>query len=168
MDDLKALAAAPELFINKAASQFKTSVRDNHGKTELLHNYRLGEVVKVAKVLGLVEPKPIPDSIPIGASLSAQQNIKVLLKSLPYLGLPAVGQRGKTGWLTLTCAEEIFWFEFNSDPQEALELSSSALEVIGDYVRDNNQLKQLTDTQEQIVGKLHKIKKIVTDALDRK
>jgi len=168
LDDLRALASLPELFINKAQAQFRTSVRDNTGKSEILHNYRLGEVVGVSKVLGLVDAQPIPDTIPLGASLSAQQNIKVLLRALPYLGLPCIAQRGKSGWLTLTCAEEIFWFEYNDDPQEALELSASALEVIDDYVRDTNMLKQINDAQERLVGKLRKIKQIVTDALDRK
>ena len=168
LDDLRAMAAVPDLSIKKEWANLRTSVRDASGKNIILHNYRLGEVLDVAKTLELLSSAgTIPDNIPIGASLSAHQNIKVLLKSLPYIGLPHIASRGKNGWFTLTCAEEIFWFEYNDNPMEALELSASALELLAEHIRDANTLEQLSQTQKKLVTKLTKIKQIVTAALDR-
>ncbi len=169
LDDIRAMACAPELLIKRDIAQYRTSVRDNGGKNELLHNYRLGEVVEVARALGLLESMPpVPDSIPIGASLNVHTNVKVLLRALAYLGKPQAGERGKTGWLTLTCAEEIFWFEYNNDPMDALELSASALGVLSDFLHDSNTLQKLSETEDHLMGLVAKVKKIVTNALDKK
>ncbi|MBQ1267761.1 MAG: ATP-dependent RNA helicase [Proteobacteria bacterium] len=168
LDDLRAMAAAPALEIKKDIAAYRASVRDNSGKNILLNNYKLGEIIDVARVLEMLNDKCIvPDNIPIGASLSAQQNIKVLLKALPFIGMLHTGARGKSGWLTLTCAEEIFWFEFNDQPMDALELSMSAFEVISEYVHDANALQQFAQTQQKLASKITKIKKIVTAALDK-
>ena len=169
LDDLRAMAAVPDLSIKKEWANLRTSVRDASGKNIILHNYRLGEVLEVAKTLELLSSAgSIPDNIPIGASLSAHQNIRVLLKSLPYIGLPHIASRGKNGWFTLTCAEEIFWFEYNDDPMDAMELSSSALELLSEHIRDANALEQLSQTQKKLVTKMTKIKQIVTAALDKR
>ena len=168
VDDLHAMAGVPDFSVPKAMCSYRTRVRDSSGKHTILNHYRLGEVLAVAKTLEMLSGScQVPDSIPIGASLSAQKNIKVLLRALPFIGLPHIAARGKTGWLTLTCAAEIFWFEFTEDPMDALELSSSALEGLAEFVRDADTLQHLSQTQKKLVTKIGKIRQIVMAVLDK-
>jgi len=169
IDDLTALASQPGLGIDRDIRQHRTSVRDTASKFEFLHNYRLGEIFDVARALNILDPKhrTVPDTIPIGASLSARVNLKVLLRALPFLGSLHLGQRGKNGWLTLAASEEIFWFEFNNDPLDALHLSATSLVAISDFVFDADTQKRLTQCHEKLIDTTRRIKRIVSEAMDR-
>ena len=166
IDDLRAIAPNQPVTDHTSWLGYRVSLRDNTGKYEILRGYRLGEIVEVARILGLLDGKlQVPDTIPIGASLSARSNIKVLLKALPFIAHCHVGTRGKNGWLTLTGNEEIFWFEFNDSPTDALDYSLSALDTISDYVREADLLEQLSNATQKLAECLKRIKAAVVKNL---
>ena len=162
IDDLRAIAPYQPVTDHTSWLGYRGSLRDNTGRYEILRGYRLGEIVEVARILGLLDGKlQVPDTIPIGASLSARSNIKVLLKALPFIAHCHVGTRGKNGWLTLTGNEEIFWFEFNDNPMDALDFSLQAIETISEYVRDADTLQQIANATQRLAECQKKIKETV-------
>ena len=164
IDELRAISNVQPLTDEKSWLNYRTSLRDNAGKYEILHNFRLGELVEVARSLGLLTDKlTIPDSIPIGASLSALQNLKVLTRALPFIGHCHVGSRGKNGWLTLANAEDIFWFEYNDKALEALEISIQSLQMLADYINDTNALEDISKITGKLVDALKKVKTAVSN-----
>ena len=163
LDDLRAVAPVQPLTEHTSWLQYRVSLRDNAGKTEILRGFRLGEIVEVARGLALFDGNlNIPASIPIGASLSARSNVKVLLRALPFLAHYQLDARGKnTGWLTLASSEEIFWFEYNENPADALDISIHALEALGDFVDD----AQALDDISKIAAKLADVQRRVKAAV---
>lgn len=163
VDDLRAMANVQPLTDQKSWLGYRVSLRDTNGKFEILHNFRLGEVVNVARALWILEDKlQVPDNIPIGASLSARANVRVLLKALPFLAHCHVGSRGKNGWLTLAGTEDIFWFEFNDKPLEALEFSMQTLHNLTEYIQDTAALEAIAKTAQKLSDALKRVKSAVT------
>lgn len=145
IDDLRAIAPVQPITDQTSWLNARVSLRDNSGKLEILHNFRLCEIVEVARTLGLLSGNlVIPDSIPIGASLSVRANLKVLLRSLPFLAHYHAGSRGKNGWLTIVGSEEIFWFEFNDKPLDALDFSLQTLEMLAEFIDDSSALETIS------------------------
>lgn len=162
LDDLRAIAPLKPLTDHTSWLQYRVSLKDNAGKYEILHHFRLGEIVEVARVLGLLEGKLfVPDSIPIGASLSARANSRVLLRSLPFLAHCHVGSRGKNGWLTLAGSEDLFWFEFNDKPLEALEFSIQTLDRLSDYIQETDALESMARTGAKLSDAMRCVKTAV-------
>ena len=162
IDDLRAIAPYQPITDHTSWLSYRVSLKDNTGRYEILRGYRLGEIVDVARALGLLDGKLlVPDTIPIGASLSARSNIKVLLKALPFIAHCHIGARGKNGWLTLAGSEDIFWFEFNDKPLEALDFSMQTLENISEFVREADILEQISGTTQRLADTQKKIKKTV-------
>ena len=162
IDELRAIAPVQPLTDQKSVLNYRVSLRDSAGKYEILHNFRLGEIVGVARALGLLDGKLfVPDSIPIGASLSARANVKVLLRALPFIAHCHVGARGKNGWLTLAGTEDIFWFEFNDKPQDALEFSIQTLNMLSEYINDADALSQISAWMQKLVDTQRSVKAAV-------
>ncbi len=162
IDDLRAIAPNQPVTDHTSWLNYRVSLRDNTGRYEVLHNFRLGEIVEVARALELLDGKlQVPDSIPIGASLSARANVRVLLRALPFLAHCHVGTRGKNGWLTIAGTEDIFWFEFNDKPLEALELSIQTLENLSDYINDTESMQAVVKYTEKLASALRHVKAAV-------
>ncbi len=164
LSDLREIAPAQSLSDDKSVLNYRVSLRDDSGRYEILHNFRLGEIVEVAKTLHLLDAKLcVPDSIPIGASLSASSNAKVLMRALPYLGRCHVGTRGKNGWLTVVGSEDIFWFEFNDSPIDALDFSVQTLNILSEYIDDVGMLESISKTCGGLAAALKKVRSAVVD-----
>lgn len=164
LSELRGIVSEQALGMDKSAFNYRTSLRDDSGRFEILHNFRLGEIVEVAKTLHLLDSKLcVPDTIPIGASLSAASNAKVLMRALPHLGRCHVGARGKNGWLTLVGSEDIFWFEFNDSPVDALDFSVQTLNILSEYIDDGSMLESISKACVRMADALKKIRGAVVD-----
>ena len=162
IDELRAIASVQPLTDERSWLNYRVSLRDNFGKYELLHNFRLGEIVDVARALGLLEDKLfVPDSIPIGASLSIHQNLRVLLRALPFIGRCHIGARGKNGWLTIANAEDIFWFEFNDKATDALDISTQTLQILAEDINDADALENISRVVQRLSDAQKKIRAAV-------
>ena len=160
IEDLRAISRVRPLSDDKSVLNMRTSLRS--GNYEVLRNYRLGELVEVAQALDLIDGRLyVPDSIPLGASLSVTANGKILRRALPYLGHCHVGQRGKNGYLTMAGAEDIFWFEFNDNPVEALDISAQTLEHLSEYIEEVSLLEEVSRTAQKLFGSIKKIRAAV-------
>ena len=163
MDDLHAIAPVQPITEHTSWLSYRVSLRDNNGKFEILHNFRLGEIVEVAHALDLLSGKlQVPDTIPIGASLSVRANIRILLRSLPFLAHCHLGTRGKNGWLTIAGSEDIFWFEFGDKPLESLDISAQTLAMLAEFVDDRDALQTIEQTTERLTTAQRRIKAAVT------
>lgn len=163
IDDLRAIAPIQPLTEHTSWLSYRVSLRDNAGKFEILHNFRLGEIVEVAHALDLLSDKlQVPDSIPIGASLSIRANLRILLRSLPFLSHCHLGSRGKNGWLTVAGSEDIFWFEFSDKPLESLDISAQTLAMLSEFVDDREALQSIEKTTERLTAAQRRIKTVVT------
>ena len=164
IDDLRAIAPIQPLTDHTSWLSYRVQVRDNTDKFTIMRGFKLGEIVDVARILGLLDGKLfVPDSIPIGASLSARANIKVLLRALPFLGHCHIGARGKNGWLTLAGTEDIFWFEFNDSPLDALDFSVQTLERLYDFIQDTDALESIAKITQKLADALRRVKAAVID-----
>lgn len=164
IDDLREAAKLKSISEDKSVLNYRTSLRDNSGRFEILHNFRLGEIVRIAHLLHLLEGNlSVPDSIPIGASLSASSNAKVLMRALPFLGRCHVGSRGKQGWLTVVGSEDIFWFEFNDNPMDAMDFSIQTLNILSEYIQEVPVLEAISRVCCQLSEVLKKVKAAVVD-----
>ena len=162
IDELRAIANVQPLTDEKSWLNYRVSLRDTYGKYELLHNYRLGEIVEVAKALDLLDGKLfVPDTIPIGASLSIYQNLRVLMRALPFIAHCHIGARGKNGWLTIASAEDIFWFEFNDKATDALQISIQTLQSLADGINDADALENVSKYVEKLVNAQKKVQAAV-------
>lgn len=162
LSDLRNIAPIQPLTNDKTLLNARTSLRADNGKYEILRNYRLNELVDAARVLGLLQPsQPIPDSIPIGASLSIDQNLKVLLRALPFLGHLNISGRSKSGWLTIAGSEDIFWFELIDKPTESIDISAQTLAMLSEFVHNTNDLKKISDTAAALSDTLKKLRAVI-------
>jgi hypothetical protein len=87
--------------------------------------------------------------------------VKVLLRALPFIAHCHVGSRGKNGWLTLAGTEDIFWFEFNDKPQDALEFSIQTLNMLSEYINDADALSQISAWMQKLVDTQRSVKAAV-------
>lgn len=162
ISDLREIASVCPQAEDKSVLNCRASLRDDSGRFEILHNFRLGEIAEVAKTLHLLDSKLcVPDTIPIGASLSASANLKVLLRALPHLGHCHVGARGKNGWLTVVGSEDIFWFEFNDSPIDALDFSVQTLNILSEYIDDAKALESISGCCGRMADALKKVRSAV-------
>lgn len=162
LDDLQKIVHASSLCEDKNILNYRTSLRDNFGKYEILRNFRLAELPEVAKNLHLLDGScTVPDDIPMGASLSINANLKVLLRALPYLGRCILGTRGKNGWLTLAGSEEIFWFELNDKVSDALDISVQTLQMLAEFVEDSQALERIAGRAQTLDAELKKMRAVI-------
>ena len=85
------------------------------------------------------------------------------MRALPHLGRCHVGARGKNGWLTLVGSEDIFWFEFNDSPVDALDFSVQTLNILSEYIDDGSMLESISKACVRMADALKKIRGAVVD-----
>ena len=85
------------------------------------------------------------------------------MRALPYLGRCHVGTRGKNGWLTVVGSEDIFWFEFNDSPIDALDFSVQTLNILSEYIDDVGMLESISKTCGGLAAALKKVRNAVVD-----
>lgn len=162
LDDLRTLSTVPIDSIEYAKLLLRASLRHPQGKVRILNNYRLGAMLKLAGPLRLLtERLEIPKYIPLGASLSLSANLRVLSRSLDALCSFHYSPRGQSGWLSLSSAEELFWFELCEDPLDAVRFSNDALERLTDHVTESQTLAAL----EISYKKLKNLQKTIENAI---
>lgn len=162
LDDLRRLASFPLDAIERDKLQLRATLRHPQGRVKILRHYRLAAMLKLARPLRLLGEKlSIPKYIPLGASLSVAANLRVLAKSLDALCSFHYSPRGQSGWLSISSAEELFWFELCDDPLEAVRFSNDALEQLSDDVEEAKTRKALEISHE----KLQMLQKTIENAI---
>ena len=58
-------------------------------------------------------------------------------------------------------AEDIFWFEFNDNPVEALDISAQTLEHLSEYIEEVSLLEEVSRTAQKLFGSIKKIRAAV-------
>jgi ATP-dependent helicase HrpA len=147
--------------IPKDMRKMRASLRDDSLKYAIIRNNSLHNVISLIQNLPLPSAKPEDSgSIPLGASLEAPRNATTIFKHLPrLLSCIVAPQRLNPGWLTLAAADEVFWFELNHDPIEALSISIQALSGLADYCDEPKHMRQIEVQLERLTKLDSKIRR---------